>query len=172
MSLRGRHSRAVLAPTVRFLLVTLGGSHFALHADRVQGLLTTDEAGSAGVLTVQGVIYSRINLAARLGLPDAVTTPEARIVLLSKGQAAGHLLVDLVHGLKELESSQVLPLPGQFQGEERRWYQGLILFSDTVAVILNPLWVLEGTEPVGAIPSANGEQVWKTVGPGMIEGQV
>jgi hypothetical protein len=143
MSLRGRHSKASFAPTVRFLIVTIGGAHFALHADRIQGLLTLEEAAASPALASHA---SRIELAARLGLRAEENGPETRIVLVSKGNHAGHLLVSEVHGLQELEPSQVLPLPRHFRGEEQRWYQGMILFADRVAVILNPAWVLEGCE--------------------------
>lgn len=145
MSLRGRHARATsLAPTVRFLVVTVGGTHLALHADRVQGLLTVEEAGSAGSLTVQGVTYSSIDLAMRLELPADIDGPETRAVLLSNGAARGNIRVAQVHGLKELEQSQVLPLPRHFHGEEQTWYQGMVLFEESVAVVLNPAWLMQG----------------------------
>lgn len=145
MSLRGRHARVTsFAPVRRFLIVTVGGVHFALHADRIQGLLTMEEAGSAGSVTAQNVTYASIDLAGRLQLPADVEGPETRAVLLSDGKANGNLRVAQVHGLKELEQSQVLPLPGQFQGEEQTWYQGMVLFEDSIALILNPAWLLDG----------------------------
>ena len=145
MSLRGRHARATsLAPTVRFLVVTLGGTHFALHADRVQGLLTVEEAASAESLTVQGVAYAGIDLATRLQLPADADGPETRVVLFSNGTARGNIRVAQVHGLKELEQSQVLPLPRHFQGEEQAWYQGMVLFEESVAMVLNPAWLMQG----------------------------
>lgn len=143
MSLRGRHDKASLAPTIRFLIVTIGGAHFALHADRIQGLLTVEEAAASPAFASHA---SRIELTSRLRLPAEENGPETRIVLVSQGNTAEHLLVSKVHGLQELETSQVLPLPRQFKGEEQRWYQGMILFSDRVAVILNPAWLLEGCE--------------------------
>jgi len=152
MSLRGRHAKASLAPTIRFLIVTIGGAHFALHADRIQGLLTVEEAAASSALASHG---SRIDVAARLRLPTEEHRPETRIVLLSKGAMAGHVFVSEVYGLQELEASQVRPLPRQFKGDEQRWYQGMILFADRVAVILNPAWVLEGCESretIGAVP--------------------
>lgn len=148
MSLRGRHAKASLAPTIRFLIVTIGGAHFALHADRIQGLLTVEEAEASPAFALHA---SRIQLASRLRLPAEENGPETRIVLVSKGNQSGHLLVGTVHGLQELETSKVLPLPRQFKGEEQRWYQGMILFSDRVAVVLNPAWLLEGCESREAI---------------------
>lgn len=145
MSLRGRHARTTsLAATSRFLIVTVGGTHFALHADRVQGLLTLEEAASAGSLTRQGVTYASTDLAMRLHLPADADGPETRVVLLSHGTSRGNIRVAQVHGLKELDQSQVLSLPRHFQGEEQTWYQGMVLFEESVAVALNPDWLMEG----------------------------
>ncbi|MGQ0694924.1 MAG: hypothetical protein ACT4OL_05030, partial [Nitrospiraceae bacterium] len=44
----------------------------------------------------------------------------------------------------EVEQSQILPLPRQFQGEEQHWYRGVILLEEHVALVLNTAWVLEG----------------------------
>ena len=71
MSLRGRQAGArSLTPSVRFLVANVGGACIALHADRIQGLQTIEEAGPAGPLTVQGLEYVYINLALRLRRPD------------------------------------------------------------------------------------------------------
>lgn len=145
MSLRGRHIRTIsAAPMARFLLVTTGGTHFALPADRVQGLLTREEAGSAGPVSLQSVIYPAIDLAGRLDLAPDTEGPDTRTVLLSHGTAKGNIRVAEVHGLKELEQSHVLPLPRHFQGEERTWYGGMLLFEESIALVLNPAWLLQG----------------------------
>jgi chemotaxis protein histidine kinase CheA len=159
MSLRGRHARASVAPTVRFLIVSLGGVSFALHADRVQGLLTVDEAGFESVIRVQGVAYPKIDLASHLRLAPGSEGPETRFVLLAKGGQRGHLRADAVIGLREVEASEVRPLSRQFQGDEQRWYQGLILVEESVALILNPAWVLGGVEsaPAGGSVGARSE---------------
>jgi hypothetical protein len=123
--------------------VSVGGAHLALHADRIQGLLTIEEAGSAPELTVQGVVYPHVDVAARLQRPPDPESPDTRVILFSQSNARGNIRVAEVHGLEELEQSQVLPLPRQFRSEEQRWYQGMILFADSVAFILNPTWLLE-----------------------------
>jgi len=144
MSLRGRQAGArTLTPSVRFLIVSAGGTCLALHADRIQGLQTIDEAGAAGTLTVQGLVYAYIDLPARLRRAMDPEGPETRIILFSKGSARGNIRVSQVHGLKDLDPSQILPLPPHFRGDEQRWYQGMILFEKTVALVLNPAWVLE-----------------------------
>lgn len=160
MSLRGRHAGAISsAPTARFLVVTMGGTHFALHADRVQGLLTVEEAGSAGPLTVQGVAYAGMDLAKRLQLPADPDGPQTRVVLFSIGTARGHIRVAQVHGLKELEQFQVRPVPRHFQGDERTWYQGMLLFEEGVALVLNSAWLLQecGAGPAVGLLERHGE---------------
>ena len=145
MSLRGRQAGTTsVAPRSRFLIVTVGGTHLALHADRVQGLLTMEEAGLAEALTVQGLTYARLDLGTPLHFRDDAEGPDTRIVLLSSGSVRGNIRVAQVHGLKEIEQFQVLPLPRHFQGEEQGWYHGILLFEESVALVLNPAWVMEG----------------------------
>jgi len=43
----------------------------------------------------------------------------------------------------ECEPNKVLPLSPHFQGEERQWYQGMILFEQSVAMVLNIAWILQ-----------------------------
>lgn len=175
MSLRGRHAGATsLAATFRFLIVTVGGTHFALHADRVQGLLTVEEAASAGSLIIQGVTYAGIDLAARLQLPAVADGPETRAVLLSNGTLRGNIRVAQVHGLKELDQSQVLPLPRHFQGEEQTWYQGMVLFEESVALVLNPAWLMQGcgADQALGIVERHGERAqFLATRPTLAEGQ-
>lgn len=147
MSLRARHAAVTsLATTFRFLVVTVGGTHLGLSADRVQGLLTIDEAGSSGEVTFQGIRYARLDVATQLQLSVDVDGPETRCVLVSSGTARACICVDQVQGLKEIERSMVLPLPGHFQGEERTWYEGLALFDDSVALVLNSAWLMRGCD--------------------------
>ena len=46
-------------------------------------------------------------------------------------------------GSRTSKRPEILPLPPQFRGEEQGWYQGMILFENSVALVLNPAWVLE-----------------------------
>ena len=145
MSLRGVSAQTrPLAETSRFLIVTVGATPFALHADAVRGLLTVEEAGPTVSPGEQGMTYTVLDLAARLGTSPDQNGPETRVILLSNGSARGSIRVAQVHGLKELERSQILPLPVQFQGEERQWYRGVVLLDESVALILNLAWLMSG----------------------------
>ncbi len=152
MSLRGRQSRTATTRTFRFLIVTAGEVCFALQADYIQGLLTVEEAGPAEALAVQGFHYPSMDLTVRLQLQQDAVGPDTRIVLFAKDQAKARIPVSQVHGLREVEDSQVIPLPRQFRGEERTWYQGVLMFEQGVALVLNPAWLVEGCvqEPADA----------------------
>ncbi|MBX3330980.1 MAG: chemotaxis protein CheW [Nitrospira sp.] len=136
--------RGIPSPTFssRFLIVTLGGRYLALSAESLCGLLIPEETGNIDNQTVHGKVYGAINLADRLSLPNDQGGANTRIVLLSEREARGSIRVTTVHGLLELQQSQVLPLPMQFSGPERHWYRGMILFAKSIALILNTTWIL------------------------------
>jgi chemotaxis protein histidine kinase CheA len=162
-----------LSSTVRLLIVTVGGVHVALPADRVQGLLRIEAAGSGDAVILRGVTYAGVDLAGRLGLPADDRGRDTRVVLLEDGQRRGAIYAAHVHGLQELEQTQVLPLPGQFYGEERTWYQGLVFFQESVALILNPAWVLDGCpagQTVETERSHSGTRQWLPSGAVSAEG--
>lgn len=165
MSLRGMRAGSIsLAPMSRFLVVTMGGLSLAFYADSVQGLLTGEEAGTTRSVTVQGVVYETVDLADRLALSSDKDGPDGRTVLLSHGGLRGSIRVAQVHGLMEVEQSQVLPLPRQFQGEEQDWYRGVILLKEGIALILNTAWVLQGA---GADQGGTGLE-WQGKAPSLL----
>lgn len=174
MSLRGRQVTASVAPTCRLLIVTVGGVCFAVQADYIKGLLTVDEAGPLETLTVQELTYPKMDFTVRLGLPHDPQGPETRIILFAKGQGRANIPVARVHGLQEIEQSQMLPMPRQFQREERNWYQGMVLFEEGVALVLNPSWIMEGCERVRITAMGQVEDVGQpvTMRPALAGGQV
>ncbi|MGE3976135.1 MAG: chemotaxis protein CheW [Nitrospira sp.] len=127
---------------LRFLIVVVGGRYLALNAKSICGLLTLEETGDVENPTVHGMVYGALNLADRLSLSHDADGANARVVLLSEGNARGNVRVPMVQGLLELQPSQVLPLPLQFRGAERQWYRGVILFANNIALVLNTTWVL------------------------------
>jgi len=144
MSLREQAAETPsLTPPFRLLIVTMGGRFFALDAESVRKLLTEDETGSGGVPQAEGVAYRSIDLANALTLSRDGAGVNTRVVLLSENGSRGSIRVTCVHGLMNVHPSQVLPLPSQFCGPERRWYRGMILFEHSVAFILHTSWILE-----------------------------
>ncbi len=132
------------APLSRFLIVTMGGRFFAVDAESVRKLLNTEETGSGGIPMVEGVVYRSVDLTDQLILPRDGAGLNSRVVLLSESGSQGSIWVTRVHGMMELQRSHILPLPPQFRGPERHWYRGMILFENSVALILDTRWILEG----------------------------
>jgi len=126
-----------------FLITTIGGRYLAFEAQLIQGVLANEGVEFLQSPVVQGVLYRAMNLAGRLQLPAERLRERIDVVLLAHEQSRCSVQVQKVHGILEIQRSQVLPLPAQFRGPERRWYRGLILFNCSVALVLNTSWVIE-----------------------------
>lgn len=131
------------AATSRFVIVTLGQRLFAIDADAVQGILEASEVGSNQIPSLNGAVYQGIDLLSRLAIKRTQVERVDQIVLLIRDHMRGSLEVERVHGRMDLHPSQILPLPLHFQGVERDWYHGMILFERSVAVILNLVWLFQ-----------------------------
>ncbi|TKB62932.1 MAG: hypothetical protein E8D48_06425 [Nitrospira sp.] len=139
----------------RFLIVLFDGRYLALDAESIQGVLTLEEVGSLDDPTIHGPVYKAINLADRLKILNNQGSAHSRIVLLSERGVQGSIRVTTVQGWLELHPSQVLPLSPQFCGPERRWYRGMILFENSIALVLNTSWVLD--EQVASVEDNGGQ---------------
>ena len=157
MSLRGHHnSPNMLVETVGFLVVRLGVSYLALPANGVRGVLTQEEAGDGQAVVASGTIYQLVDLAQRLALVADLSGIEMRTVLYSTGHSHGAIRVEQVVGLTDVERKDCLPLPPQFQSDERNWFGGMMLYQDQLVLILNPSWAL------GALSSAEPASLERT----------
>jgi hypothetical protein len=68
------------------------------------------------------------------------------------------VLVDEVLGLTQVARSDIRPLPGQFVGPERLWFSGLFLFQSSVALVVNPEWLLvQSAQPLLIERPVHGE---------------
>jgi hypothetical protein len=160
MSLRSRqNSTNMLAETASFLVVRLGVSYLALPADGVRGVLTQEEAGKEQAVTATGTIYQPVDLAQRLSVGADLSGLEMRTVLYSTGHSHGAILVEQVVGLTEVERKNCLPLPPQFQCDERTWFGGMMLYQDQLVLILNPSWALGELADVVRVPVGQAEQM-------------
>jgi hypothetical protein len=79
-----------------------------------------------------------------------------REVLCGYEVAEQAVLVDDIIGLAEITKEQVRPLPCHFTGAERHWFAGLLLFRDTIALMLNPDWLLIPEERLRSRPALPG----------------
>ena len=62
-------------------------------------------------------------------------------------------------GLTDVERKDCLPLPPQFQGDERNWFVGMMLHQDQLVLILNPSWVLGELADAVSVPVGQAEQL-------------
>ena len=144
MGLRGHKTEAAVAgQSVRLLVALVGPSHIAFPAQWVRGIITFAEAGSHYQVTWVETSYERTDLAGRLALGQQAPTAEARIILYGNGQQSRAFMVDGVVGLVDASRSQVQSLPPQFRGGERDRLLGIFISATYVALIVNPLWMLE-----------------------------
>jgi chemotaxis signal transduction protein len=147
MSIQEQGASAPSASSLRrFLIVTISGRYLALDAEFVERVLTIAELEKREDPTIQGVVERTGSLVMQLGNAAVPTHPTTRVVLLTDRRTRGSVRVSDVHGMLEIQQSQILPLSLQFSGVERDWYRGMILFEKSVAMILNPAWVLEAHE--------------------------
>ena len=143
MSLRGRQNQTnTPLETNSFLVVALRATYVALPADGVRGVLTQEEVGKDQAVTAAGITYQPMDLAQRLSVVADVSGIESRTVLYSNGRSHGAISVSQVVGLTDVERKDCLPLPPQFQCDERNWFDGMMLYQDQLVLILNPSWAL------------------------------
>jgi len=156
MSLRGHHhSTNVLVETASFLVARLGVSYVALPADGVRGVLTREEAGDEQAVTAAGTVYQPVALAQRLSVLADLSGLEMRTVLYSNGRSHGAIRVEQVVGLTDVARKDCLPLPPQFQHDERDWFGGMMLYQDHLVLIINPSWALG--ELADVVPASVGQ---------------
>lgn len=160
MSLRGRHnSTNMLVETASFLVVRLGGSYVALPAAGVRGVLTQAEAGNEQAVTAAGTVYQPVDLAQRLSVVANLSGLETRTVLYASDRSHRAIRVEQVVGLTDVERKDCLPLPPQFQRDERNWFGGMMLYQDQLVLILNPSWALGELADVIPVSVGQAEQM-------------
>jgi hypothetical protein len=160
MPLRGHNiATAPVEPTIRFLIVTCTPCTFTFPADWIRGILTRQEAGSADTVSAAGVTYPLTSLAQRFRLPLYPDSTDTRLILCGKKGHAQAFPVDKVIELIDLDRRDVRALPAQFRGQERIRLSGYFLYHDTVALIVNPLWLLDIKDSMEAFqPRITGRQ--------------
>ena len=146
MSLRSRTDKVAPAlDTMQVLVVACGKTYLAIPGAIVRGVVEFGEAVEARIVSLFGEACRVTDLAARLGLPPAVLTPDMRIMLCGEHRARQAWRVDRTLGLEDVDMQRITPLPSHFAGVEQSWFTGLFLFRDTVALLINPGWLLSQT---------------------------
>lgn len=130
--------------TEAVVIFTVANQTFAIAADAVQEIRSTDSLGEAAMeledTDVPKVRHSLdrgrrtwyvVNAAMHFGL--RVTRPTLLLILR---QIRAAILVDGIERMAEL--SAVYALPRGFSGEERLWYRGLAYLEDRVIPVIQP----------------------------------
>jgi len=134
------------------ILFSVGRQLFAIAAESVQEIRSTDGLASASVELAMPDFakvthfFERhhhnwfiVSACAHFRLP--VTRPTL-VLILRRARAA--LLVDHIERMAEI--SAVYSLPRAFSGDERRWYRGLAYLDDNVIPVLDPVGLLTPEE--------------------------
>jgi CheW-like protein len=146
MSLRNRTDKAApTLDTMQVLVVACGKTYLAIPGAIVRGVVEFAEAVEARIVSLFGEACRVTDLAARLGLAPVVLTPDMRIILCGEHRARQAWRVDRTLGLEDVDMQRITPLPPHFAGVEQSWFTGLFLFRDTVALLINPGWLLSQT---------------------------
>jgi chemotaxis signal transduction protein len=137
---KSRRARA----TEAVILFCIGTQTFAIAADAVQEIRSTDSLATAAiemelaeVPKVRHLVershrtYYVVSGCAHFGL--RVTRPTLVLILR---QIRTAVLVDSIERMADVAS--VHALPQAFQGEERQWYRGLIYLEDRVIPVIKP----------------------------------
>ncbi len=127
----------------RLLVVTSGPMTVALTAPLIEDILPPEESDATVVVTDHEVTYHVSDLASRLGQAQATNAPDARVVLCGYGDRHRGFRVDRLLGPTDINPRHIHPLPPHFTGEERAWFKGFFLFRDTIALLVNPDWLLD-----------------------------
>jgi hypothetical protein len=59
----------------------------------------------------------------------------------------------------DVERKDCLPLPPQFQRDERNWFGGMMLYQDQLVLIVNPSWALGELADVVSAPVGQEKQM-------------
>ncbi|WP_447980214.1 chemotaxis protein CheW [Candidatus Nitrospira bockiana] len=160
VSLRGYvRAKAAADQGREFLLVFCGATHYALAAEIVRTVVRHDEGGSLGLLEPFGLSAAPSHLSEEFGMTGSYLSPDSCTVVCKRGGArnAAHVAfqVDSVIGLRDIDVRHIQPLPAHFVGPERRWFQGLVPFGETVALVIDTDWLLSSERRPGGV-SADG----------------
>ena len=134
---RGRHSEGMI-------LFCIANQTFAIAADAVQEIRSTDSLGGSAIEIEQADLpkvrhlverarrtYYVVSGCAHFGL--RVTRPTLVLILR---QIRAAVLVDSIERMAEV--TKIHPLPRGFEGEERKWYRGLTYLEDRVIPVIHP----------------------------------
>jgi len=154
MALRGyKPAATVIESAVRFLIAGCGPYVLAFPAGWVRGILTPEEAGSGQAIWSAGSNYPLTDLAQRLFVSPKKESMDRRVILYGNGTCFRAFAVDEVVELIDTNRTDLRPLPVQFRSAERTRLSGYLLYKHTIALLVNPLWLLETNDRIETFQS-------------------
>ncbi|HEV2423068.1 MAG TPA: chemotaxis protein CheW [Candidatus Acidoferrales bacterium] len=148
------------------ILFSISGQTFAINANAIQEIRTTDSISAAAAevsvpqipkvrhrLRRGRTAFHVVNASVHFGLP---ASRPAQVVVLRNYRIA--VLVDSIDRMETMKLLMALP-PG-FCGPERAWYRGMTLISENIVPVVNPAGFL--TEPELAQLDAAATQAAET----------
>jgi chemotaxis signal transduction protein len=131
-------------PSEAVILFCIANQTFAIAADAVQEIRSTDSLGGTAIEIEQADVpkvrhlverarrtYYVVSGCAHFGL--RVTRPTLVLILR---QIRAAVLVDSIERMVDV--TKIHPLPRGFEGEERKWYRGLTYLEDRVIPVIYP----------------------------------
>src|SRR5271154_268437 len=131
-------------PSEAVILFCIANQTFAIAADAVQEIRSTDSLGGTAIEIEQAEVpkvrhlverakrtYYVVSGCAHFGL--RVTRPTLVLILR---QIRAAVLVDSIERMADVAT--IHPLPHAFEGEERNWYRGLTYIEDRVIPVIRP----------------------------------
>jgi len=131
-------------PSEAVILFCIANQTFAIAADAVQEIRSTDSLGGTAIEIEQAEVpkvrhlverakrtYYVVSGCAHFGL--RVTRPTLVLILR---QIRAAVLVDSIERMADVAT--IHPLPHAFEGEERNWYRGLTYIEDRVIPVIHP----------------------------------
>jgi chemotaxis signal transduction protein len=131
-------------PSEAVILFCIANQTFAIAADAVQEIRSTDSLGGTAIEIEQADVpkvrhlverarrtYYVVSGCAHFGL--RVTRPTLVLILR---QIRAAVLVDSIERMVDVTT--IHPLPRAFEGQERKWYRGLTYLEDRVIPVIYP----------------------------------
>ena len=96
-----------------------------------------------GIATLRGVIVPIFDLRSRLGLAEVEHGPDARIVVVYRGEEFAGLIVDRITQVMRLPVAAIEPPPQTIGSVEAEYLRGVARYRDRLVILLNLARVVE-----------------------------
>lgn len=147
------------------VLCSIGTSHFAIPAGRVQEIIRTpmirrvhhSPAFLLGVFNLRGRIVELIDPEKRLDLNEPSDPESHRIMVLNAGESIVGILVHSVVGVFPYTETAMKPAPESLPMRQREMISGFLKLDDSMAGLLNIDALLEIPKDEKAMPTTSSQ---------------